>query len=110
MPLSFSQCEVLIFVAENDSPTMHDIAGRFKIAAPSATSLVDSLVRGKILLRVQDTLDRRAVRIILSPKGRTMAATITKRRKAVLASVLKVLGPGEHRHLKRILSHILAKA
>lgn len=110
MPLPFAQCELLRLVSEKDSPTMRDIARYFKIAAPSATSLVDELVRAGQLQRVRDAHDRRQVRVALTRKGREALKEVTARRKKVLAGIIAPLSIKDRGDFDRILSKILASA
>ncbi len=108
MPLPFAQCEILAFVSSERSPTMHDIARHFNITAPSATSLVEGLVRSSYLKRVRDARDRRAVRVILTAVGKRAATAVAKSRKAVLQSVISGLSQSDRRDLERILNNIVA--
>lgn len=105
-PLPLAQCEILAFVAEHQSPTMRDIAKHFAITAPSATSLVEGLVREHMLTRTQDRQDRRAVRVTLTPKGKRTATTLAKRKLAVLGSLITKLNANERGDLERILRRI----
>jgi len=105
-PLPFSQCELVGFVSEHDSPTMRDIARHFNITAPSATSLVEVLVREKMIVREQDARDRRTVRVRLTPAGKRTAALLSKRKAKVLGGIIRKLEPHERHDLERILRHI----
>ena len=68
--LSQVRFEALAFVADEKRPTMKDLAKYFHITAPSATSLVEHLVKAKQLARGPDAKDRRQVRLALTAKGR----------------------------------------
>ena len=107
MPLPFAQCEMLAFIAEHPSPTMRDLSQHFKITAPSATSMVEGLVRGKCVRRVRDAHDRRSVRLSLTPAGARAASAIGKSRKKVLGGIIRGLAPGDRRDLHRILERIV---
>jgi len=106
LPLPFSQCEVLRFVAEKETPTMRDVATRFAISAPSATALVEFLV-DKGLLKRHTGKDRRQIKLSLTPKGRSAHAVIQKKREKVIARVLSVLPKKDIADLKRILISII---
>ncbi|HEY6020884.1 MAG TPA: MarR family transcriptional regulator [Candidatus Paceibacterota bacterium] len=105
-PLPFAQCEILAFVAEHNSPTMREIAKHFNITAPSATSLVEGLVRHKMLTRAQDAQDRRAVRLVLTAAGKRTATTLAKRKATVLGGIINKLNDDDRRDLERILRRI----
>jgi DNA-binding MarR family transcriptional regulator len=68
--LSHVRFETLSFVSEANRPSMKDLAKYFRIEAPSATSLVEHLVKAKQLARVPDLKDRRQVHLVLTSRGR----------------------------------------
>ena len=108
LPLPFSQCEVLRVVADMDNPSMSDLADRFKIAAPSVTTLVEPLVREKYIVRNADKSDRRQVRVSITPKGIAAKAAIEKGRATAIESMLSGLNEKDLKDLKRILNKIIA--
>ncbi len=110
MPLPFAQCEALYLVDIKKEPSMHELAKYFKITAPSATSLVDELVKGGYMKRKADPQDRRQVRLTLSAKGKATVAKVIARRKAVLGEVLKVLSADDKNDLNHILQKMLEHA
>src|SRR3989344_8311423 len=89
---SFVQLHILQFIAMSDinKPiNMSDIANYLNITPPSATSLVNNLVKNKELKRVPDTNDRRVVRLILTQSGLT---TLVRGRARLIKKVKAVLG------------------
>lgn len=68
-PFSLIQFKVLAFVAEKENPTMKDIADFLYITSPSATSIINRLVRAGELERNYDQTDRRIVRLRLTGRG-----------------------------------------
>ena len=110
LPLPFGQCETLRFVGEAKEPSMQELARHFKIAAPSATSLVNELVRGGYVARSGNTRDRREVRLSLTRKGKQTLVSVVERRKKVLGTLLVSLAVRDHRDLNRILNKILTDA
>lgn len=107
VPLPFAQCEILAYVREHDSPSMQQLAKRFNITAPSATSLVEGLVRGKCLRRERDRTDRRSIRVVLTPAGKRTATLLARRRKEVIGKMIAGLSPADRRELSRILDAII---
>ncbi|HWB34150.1 MAG TPA: MarR family transcriptional regulator, partial [Candidatus Paceibacterota bacterium] len=75
--------------------------------APSATSLVDELVRQGYLRRDATREDRRRVELTLTPKGHRVASDIMRKRKAVFARMLKSLSPEDREDLNRVLRKII---
>jgi DNA-binding MarR family transcriptional regulator len=110
MPLPFAQCEVLYLVDKKEKPSMHELAKYFKITAPSATSLVDELVKGGYMERKTDPKDRRQVRLKLNSKGKAAVTKVIAQRKKVLSEVLAVLSSGDKSDLNRILQKMLEHA
>ena len=107
LPLPFSQCEVLRLIAEQERPRMRDIAKHFKITAPSATSLVNELVRGGYIKRVSNHNDRRQVRLSLTHRGKKTLQGIVEKRLEVLQSVFLPLTKRDRNDLNTILEKIL---
>ena len=87
-PISFLRLETLRYVADHKNPTMREIALYLCITPPSTTSLIDDLVKSKMLERVFDKNDRRIVRLSVTEKGRETIrkgfGQIAKRFKKVL--------------------------
>lgn len=69
--LTMIQIAGLISIAQGRN-TMGDIADELNITLPSATSLVERLVKGGYVERVQDPQDKRVVKIVLTEKGKTI--------------------------------------
>ncbi len=110
LPLPPSQCETLHLVHRGTRPRMQDIAKHFHISAPSATALVDELVRHGYLSRVPGTRDRRQIEIALTPKGLHMVEDIDARRTDVLNTLLASLTAHDHADLDRILTKIITRS
>ena len=110
MPIPLSQCQTLGFVAEHTNPSMQDVARYFNIRAPSATFLVDELVRGNYLKRQSNTKDRRRVELTLTDKGKKCFKAIQKEREKVLGSLFESLPPKDREEMNRILEIIISNA
>jgi len=68
-PFSILRLEVLRYIAEKKNPLMKEVADYFCITPPSATSLINPLVKSGTLKRVYDKSDRRIVRLSITSKG-----------------------------------------
>lgn len=68
--LSILQIETLRYVRENQGVLMKDLAWHLFITPPSATSLVNELVRAKLVGRSSSKKDRRITGISLTKKGK----------------------------------------
>jgi DNA-binding MarR family transcriptional regulator len=110
LPMPFSQCQTLWFVANNGRPNMQDVAKHFKITAPSATFLAEELVRGGYLARRASPKDRRKVELVLTPKGKEMVKALILKRTKVLSVIFNSLSAADRSDLNRILKKILTSA
>jgi len=92
-PFSFFQLETLRYVAEKNNPSMKNIADYLCITPPSATSLINRLVKAKQIERTKDKCDRRLVRLVITPKGEKTFGSgfkkIVKQMRKVLSNLSK---------------------
>lgn len=110
LPRPFSQCQALWFIAEEGRPNMQEVAKHFKITAPSATFLVDELVRAGLIARKASSKDRRKVELVLTPKGKRESKALTQKRTKVLSGIFAHLSDADRTELNRLLKKILATA
>jgi len=105
-PFSFLQLETLRYVAENGNPSMKDIADYLCITPPSATSLINSLVKAGQLERVYDKNDRRFVRLVVTTKGKTALASGFEKITTRVRKILSNLNAKERSELFKILEKL----
>jgi len=105
-PFSFLQLETLRYVAEKDNPSMKDIADYLCVTPPSATSLINGLVKAGQLERVYDKDDRRLVHIAVTPKGKAAFASGFKKITTRMRRVLSNLNAKERNDLFKILKKL----
>ena len=106
---SWIHFEALRYVEDHGKPLMRDVAAHFSITPPAATLLIDGLVANKMLRRIIDAKDRRAVRITLTPKGKHVLSKGLQRRMKKIKEVFSLLNAKEHAELVRILEKIAKK-
>jgi DNA-binding MarR family transcriptional regulator len=100
----FLHVGTLLYIQEKGMPSMSDIAEYLKVARPTATSLVNTLIKEGILERVNDPEDRRRVLLRLSTKGiKELDATLQSRNNAFARSISH-LSESDCHELARILS------
>lgn len=105
-PFSILRLEVLRYVSERKNPLMKEIADYFCITPPSATSLVNSLVKSGTLQRIEDKNDRRIIRLSITQKGKQ---EIKKRFREInnnMKNVLARLNLREQKELIKILEKL----
>lgn len=99
------QYGVLVYVLERDSVSMGELAVARNVALNTATSLVDRLVAAGLVERRGDPLDRRVVRVVLTPRGRTLVEQLRTVRRAAIRAVLDELSDEE---IDRVLAALPA--
>ena len=109
-PLSHPQVSTLSCIEESDSPLlMKDVAARLRVAPPTATPVIESLVKAGHLRRLTDRRDRRAVRLTLTPKGRRILAEARRAHARKMRAILSALSPKDRRNLAEILERLSEK-
>jgi len=73
------------------------------VSDSTATELVDKLVRGGYVRRVQSKDDRRQVVLTLRPKAHRVLADFAQRRQERFRSLLRVLDPADVRRMAEAL-------
>jgi len=68
--LSYIQFQTLSFLMKQKNSTMKEISEYVHITAPSTTTLVNNLVRMKLISRIDDKDDRRIVRLTITQSGK----------------------------------------
>ncbi len=67
---SMVQMRVLYFVYSKKNPSMKDVSEYFCISSPSATEMIERLIKAGFLTRKSNLEDRRSVNIAITPKGK----------------------------------------
>lgn len=101
--LSLSQFDVLWFIFSEGSVPMDAVATHLGIKPPSATSLIATLERKKLIVRTRDTADRRVVNVKLSPAAKRHIATHKKQKERAFESLLSKLSIADRKEFTRLL-------
>ena len=107
--LTILQVHALIFISKNQPIPMHEIAESFQITKPTATSLIDILMKLGYVSRVEDKKDRRVTRIKLSKRGNDFLKTHMSKTSLKINKILNYLTPRDRKDLKRIIDTINKK-
>lgn len=94
--VTLPQYRALVVLAASGPQGTADLAAALAVNPSTATRLCDRLVRKGLVRRHRQEGDRRTVAIALTPAGRDLVATVTKRRRAELARLLGVLPQAQH--------------
>ena len=104
-----SQIDALAFIAEKGNPSMKEIAHHLKIAPPSATAIVETMQKKKLVIRVFSEKDRRTIRIALTPKAWKLFKSVHKRKFTVLAKMLSKLRDSERKQFIKIIAILISE-
>lgn len=104
--ITFLQLKTLHFIREQ-APSMKAVAGFLDITAPSATTLINNLVKEKYVARKESSLDHRSVTLSLTPKGRQALQRARRQITEKTTLLFESLAPAEVQQLKKILKKIL---
>lgn len=95
--ISAPQCMIINSLDHAVESRMTDIAGLLGVTTAAATGLVDRLVKGGYIQRVDDPGDRRIVRVKLTPRGREAAKNIKQNKRQAIMEVFGQLSENERR-------------
>ncbi len=104
--VTLPQYRALVVLASGGPQRAVDLAGVLGVNPSSATRLVDRLVRSGLVRRTRERADRRALRVALSPAGRSLVAEVTRRRRAEFAQLLAALPADQHEQVVAALRAI----
>lgn len=105
-PMSFLRTVVLRYVKEHKDPKVKDIAFYLDITMPSASSLIDDLVKLGFLKKSEDPDDRRSTRLILTPPGEKAVCDKLKAIEKNMRMSLSILTPSEQKQLFQMMQKI----
>src|SRR5574341_859314 len=97
--LSVPQFRALAFLHHHPGACLFNVADHLGVTRPTASVIVDRLVRRGLLLRTEDPRERRRIALTLTPKG---TAHFERARNATRAWMAGVLGPCPQATLERI--------
>ena len=80
-----------------------EIARNLGVRVPSATEQIIKLERAGLARREPDPDDSRAVRVILTPEGRSAVDSANRRRNQVMAAILSTLTDQDRKALAKAL-------
>lgn len=106
--LSLSHFEILMHLAHKGEVTMKDIATWLNITPPSASTLIDVLVKKNLVTRVQSDNDRRTVHVTIKKEAYKLINEIHKKKMSIFKKILTKLSEEDKKDLVRILNKCIA--
>ena len=104
--VTFSQMKTLFFLSFIPECKMTELAHSLSVTLPTATSIVDTLVRKGFVERFGVKSDRRMVALKLMPKGRLIIDAHKKHRRQQLAGIFSKLKPSDQKKFLLSLERI----
>jgi len=87
--LSIPQFRTLRFVQRNPDSSLSDLADYLGVTLPSASKLVDGLVKQELISRQESTADRRRLTLVLTQNGDSL---VNSARDSAQADLMQILG------------------
>ena len=106
LQFSLPQLQILLFIAENPNPLMKRLADFLGVTPPSATSIINNMVKSRLVRRITDKKDRRAVCLAITPKGKKYLKGHFKKAKQNISNILTKLTREEQKCLLSILQKL----
>ena len=99
----------LFLISEQEGLTMKELAKSLHIASPSATSLINRLVKMQWVGRMHDEMNRKLVRLWLTPLGKRILRQKHERRRDVLRHIFGHLTANEQLQLAKLHEKLSSK-
>jgi DNA-binding MarR family transcriptional regulator len=111
--MSFARANLLFAVhaaTQNEtSSRMVDIALDLGVTARTLTTMVDALEKQKLVERVPDANDRRAIQLEITDEGRAILDPLAQSLDTASEAVIGPLGEDERRVLMRLLTRLIER-
>jgi DNA-binding MarR family transcriptional regulator len=108
--VTLTQYRSLVVLASRGPQGVASLAEALAVTAPTASRLVERLVRKGLVRRRADRQDRRQVRIGLTEAGRDLVRLVTERRRGEIAVLLASIPPDVLEPMATGLRHLAAAA
>lgn len=105
--ITLPQMRVLNYLNHYGACQMHQLASALRLQRPSATGMVDRLVKHGLLERQRSEEDRRAVRVALTAKGKRILHQIYDQRRVGMMRLFGQLSSAERSQYLEILEKLV---
>ena len=96
----------IILEQRETAPTMGELSAELGVPLSTATRVVDGLVSANFIERVNDTRDRRVVRVQMTGSGRQMYQSVMEYNKQRVAHILGKFTPEEQSQLLYLMTKL----
>ena len=108
--LSMPQFGILMHLHFHDGCGISDIGEQFDVSAPAASQMVEKLVQGGLVERLEDPDDRRARQLALTSRGRAVIQNGAAERYRWLDGIAEALTPSERDSVVKALQALTRAA
>lgn len=108
--VTLPQYRALVVLASKGPQRVASLAEELKVTPPTATRMVERLVRKRLVRRRTSREDRREVRVSLAPAGRELVAEVTRRRRAEIARILSQIPVEDQEAMVDLFSKLVRAA
>lgn len=105
--ISWPQWLVLYSIFSSSAKTPAEVADQVGVDRSAVTRLLDRLEAKKLLFREHDKLDRRSVKLLLTPQGKKLVPQLLLVAEACEEEVLKEIPTTERRAFKNNLKKVM---
>lgn len=105
--MNLGELHGLLVISEHPKMTMGELAEALHVSLPSSTSLVNRLVKNKLVQRRHDLKNRKLVRLMLTEQGKTILAKQHRKRREMLRKIFGLLSSQEQRTLTLLHEELL---
>lgn len=104
--LTPSQFRVLTLIAQREEMRLVDLSDAMLVARSTITRIVDLLEQRSLVQRLDDPVDRRTQRLVLTPDGRACWHNARTAHEQVVANHFELLSEPEQQSLRHLLTHL----
>jgi DNA-binding MarR family transcriptional regulator len=109
--LSLTQCKALLELGslgeEVEPRPLGELAEAFGVSVPSMSRAVDTLVKKKLVTRLEDPDDRRVRRVAITPRGQKLVETLLVVRQAGMEAFAQTLSATQRRKLDAAIDALM---
>jgi len=103
---SFLHIQTLHYIKGHEGILMRDVSGYLHITPPSATSLINWLVKKDLVKRIVDATDRRTIKLLVTPSGIELLKESFKKMSSIVEKEINKLSEKEKENFIIILKKI----
>jgi MarR family transcriptional regulator, organic hydroperoxide resistance regulator len=101
------QYSALMFLKDNRTATVGDVASHLKLSKTSATQLIERLAKTSLVDRINDTEDRRIVRISITSAGEQQVMDLKKKYREKMGKIISKIPDEDLKELIRIHKNLI---